>query len=204
MLFLSKECDWVGLAEEPPCTVQAITEGSMLGRRPPLAESLGRDGPAVKIANQPTSAGRCVSGGRSLFSTSFSFLFRCHSGPFSRSLDKIKRILVSSYCMVKVVHVSSRVLYLNGIREAIEPICPNFILLNPVQIAWCHAYTASSLDALWPGIGRARARALRRALSECVTWIKCRPSPTPDGMVRPKTRKSGIHKPWKSSYMSQC
>lgn len=66
-----------------------------------------------------------------------------------------------------------------------------------------HCKQLGDVDALWPGIGRARARALHRALGECVTWIKVMGITDPDGMVRAKTRKSGIDEPWKSSYMSQ-
>jgi hypothetical protein len=53
------------------------------------------------------------------------------------------------------------------------------------------------VGALRPGIGRA----LRRAPSKCVKWIKILGITDPDGMVRAKTRKSGINEPWKSSYM---
>jgi hypothetical protein len=93
---------------------------SMLGRRPPLVESLGlRWGPAVKIANQPTSAGHpCFRWKITVLAPSalahhFPFLslpFPGHSlGPLDRSRGFSYRLIA---CMVKVLHLSSRVLYL--------------------------------------------------------------------------------------------
>jgi hypothetical protein len=57
------------------------------------------------------------------------------------------------------------------------------------------------VGTLRAGIGCARARALRRALGEYVTWIKILGITDLDSVVRAKTRKSGISEPWKSSYM---
>src|SRR6266516_6969096 len=88
MLFLSKECDWVVLAEEPPCTVQAIAQGQCSERRPRLAV-MGR---RLRL---PISQPRLVTVfqvedllSNPLAAHHFHPLSLPIPGPFSRSLDR--------------------------------------------------------------------------------------------------------------------